>query len=86
MGYNAQANGQVEASNKALIGILDKMLKENPRDWHKILSKTLWAYKTSKRSYIGVSHFSLTYGQDAILPMEVVLPSIRVSRQNDLTP
>ena len=62
------------------------MLKENPRDWHKILSETLWAYRTSKRSSIGVSHFSLTYGQDAILPIEVVVPSLRVSRQNGLTP
>ena len=61
------------------------MLKENPRDWHRILSKTLWSYKTSKRSSIGVSPFSLTYEQDAVLPMEVVVPSLRVSRKNGLT-
>ena len=30
--FYAQANGQVEASNKVLIGILKKMLEENPRD------------------------------------------------------
>ena len=30
--FYAQANGQVEASNKVLIGILEKMLEENPRD------------------------------------------------------
>ena len=28
----------------------------------------------------------MTYGQDAVLPMEVVVPSLRVSRQNGLTP
>ena len=33
-----------------------------------------------------MSPFSLTYGQDAILPMEVVVPSLRVSKQNGLTP
>ena len=44
------------------------------------------AYKTSKRSCIGISPFSLTYGQDAILPMEVVVPSLRVSRKNGLAP
>ena len=43
----AQAKGQAEASNKVLIGILEKILEENLRDWHRILSKTLWAYKTS---------------------------------------
>ena len=39
--FYAQANGQVEASNKMLISILKKMLEDNPRDWHIILSKTL---------------------------------------------
>ena len=61
------------------------MLEENPREWHMILLETLWAYRTSKMSSTWVSHFSLTYGQDAILPMEVVVPYLRVSRQNDLT-
>ena len=36
--FYAQANGQTEASNKMLIGIMEKMLEENPRDWHRILS------------------------------------------------
>ena len=69
-----------------LIGILEKMLEKNPIDWHRILSETLWAYITSKGSSIGVSPISITYGQDAVLPMEVVVPSLRVSRKNGLTP
>ena len=63
-----------------LINILEKMLEDNPRDWHGILSETLWAYRTSKRDSKGVSPYSLTYGNDAMLPMEVVVPSLRVSR------
>ena len=51
-----------------------------------ILSETLWASRTSKRDSTGVNPYSPTYGQDAVLPMEVVVPSIRVSRQNDLNP
>ena len=60
--FYAQANGQAEASNKVLITILEKMLENNPRDWHIILFETLWAYRTSKRCSIGVSPYSLTYG------------------------
>ena len=56
--FYAQANGQAEASNKVFIGILKKMLEENLKDWHRILSETLWAYRTSKRRSTGVSIFS----------------------------
>ena len=66
--------------HKLLINILEKMLEDNPKDWHKILSKTLWAYRTSKRDSIGVSPYSITYGQDAMLPMEVVVHFLRLSR------
>ena len=39
--------GQVELSNKVLIGVLEKMLKENPKDWHRVLLETWWAYRIS---------------------------------------
>ena len=84
--FYAQVQGQVKASNKVLIGILEKILEENPEYWHRILSKTLWAYRTSKRSSTRVSPFSLTYGQDAVLPIEIVVSSLRVLRQNGITP
>ena len=62
------------------------MLEDNPRDLHIILSETLWAYRTSKRGSTRVSPYSLTYGHDAVLPMEMVVSSLRVSRQNGLNP
>ena len=60
--FYAQVNEQVEASNKVLINILKKMLEDSPRDWNKILPKTLWAYSTSERGSTWVSPYSLTYG------------------------
>ena len=84
--FYAQENGQAKTFNKVLINILEKMLEDNPRDWHVILSETLWGYRTSKRGSIGVSPYSLTYGYDAVLPMEVAVPSLRVSSQNGLNP
>ncbi|XP_073282149.1 uncharacterized protein [Primulina huaijiensis] len=79
-----QSNGQAEASNKVLIKILQKMMEENPRDWPRLLSETLWAYRTSKRTATGVSHFFLTFGHDAVLPLEIMVQSMRVARQNKL--
>ena len=60
------------------------MLEDNPRDWHIILFETLWAYKTSKIDSTWA--YFLTYGQHAVLPMEVVVPSLKVSRHNDINP
>ncbi|XP_075478724.1 uncharacterized protein LOC142519564 [Primulina tabacum] len=78
-----QFNGQAEASNKVLIKILQKMMEENPRDWPRLLSETLWAYRTSKRTATGVSHFPLTFGHDAVLSLEIMVPSMRVAKQNE---
>ncbi|PRQ31678.1 putative ribonuclease H-like domain-containing protein [Rosa chinensis] len=83
--YYAQANGQAEATNKVLIQIVEKMIQENPRDWHNLLSETLWAYQISKRSATGTTPFALTYGHDAILSMEMTVRSLRVAMQNNLT-
>ena len=84
--FYAQENGKTEASNKVLISIMEKMLEDNLKDWQKFLSETLCAYRTSKRDSTGVSPYSLTYGQDAVLPMEVEVPSLRVSKKNGLNP
>ncbi|XP_024156077.1 uncharacterized protein K02A2.6 [Rosa chinensis] len=83
--YYAQANGQAEATNKVLNQIVEKMIQENPRDWYNLLSETLWAYRTSKRSATGTTPFALTYAHDAILPMEMTVRSLKVAMQNNLT-
>ncbi|GKV01604.1 hypothetical protein SLEP1_g14149 [Rubroshorea leprosula] len=82
--HYAQANGQAEASNKIIINILEKMADDNPRRWHELLSDTLSAYRTSQRSSTKVTPFSLTYGHDAVLPMELTTRSLRIAIQNGL--
>ncbi|XP_008222755.1 PREDICTED: protein NYNRIN-like [Prunus mume] len=75
--YYAQANGHAESSNKVIINIIRKMLEKNPKQWHEKLSETLWAYKTSKREATGMTPYALTYGHDAILPMEIAVQSFK---------
>ncbi|CAL2246400.1 unnamed protein product [Prunus armeniaca] len=82
--YYAQANGQVESSNKVIINIIRKMLEKNPNQWHEKLSETLWAYRTSKRDATGMTLYALTYGHDAILPMEIAVQSLRIAQQHNL--
>jgi transposase InsO family protein len=45
--YYAQANGQGEASNKGIIKLIKRKIKENPKRWHTVLNKALWSYSMS---------------------------------------
>jgi hypothetical protein len=82
--YYAQANGQAKASNKGLIKIIKRRIKENPRRWHKKLSEALWAHRTSRYGATKVTPFELVFGQKAMQPMEIGLQSLRVTGQGSL--
>ncbi|CAN6681930.1 unnamed protein product [Malus baccata var. baccata] len=69
--YYPQSNGQAESSNKILVNIIKRMVIESPEKWHERLGNTLWAYKTSKRAGTGTTPYALTFGQDAVLAMEI---------------
>ncbi|XP_060668102.1 uncharacterized protein LOC132799678 [Ziziphus jujuba] len=68
--YFTQANGQAKAKNKVLKGIIEKMVDDNPKNWHNLLVETLWAYRTSKKFSTGTTPFVLTYGHDIVLSLE----------------
>ncbi|KAM1889938.1 hypothetical protein ACFX13_047874 [Malus domestica] len=82
--YYPQANGQVEASNKVLIGILEKMIKERLGIWHLRINEALWAYRTSLRTATGTTPYALTYRHDAILPVELSINSLRTIEKSSL--
>ncbi|XP_042518579.1 uncharacterized protein LOC122092327 [Macadamia integrifolia] len=81
--YYAQGNGQAEASNKVLKANLAKVINDNPATWAKLLSKVLWAFRTTKRT--GTTPFSLAFGYDQVFPMEVTVRSLQVTHQHNLT-
>jgi hypothetical protein len=81
--YYAQANGQAKSSNKTLIKLIKKKIEEKPRRWHEVLSKALWAHRTSRHSGTKVTPFELVYGQEVMLPVEN-LDGYRLAKQNDL--
>jgi hypothetical protein len=83
--YYAQGNGQAKASNKVLIKIIKKRIKDNPRRWHEKLSEALWTHRTSRHGAVKVTLFELVYGQEVVLPVEIGLQSLRVTRQGSLS-
>ncbi|XP_077226343.1 uncharacterized protein LOC143859575 [Tasmannia lanceolata] len=81
--YRPQTNGAVEAANKNIKVIISKMT-ETYKDWSNKLPFALWAYRTSIRSSTGVTPYSLVYGMEAVLPVEVRIPSLRVMMEANL--
>ncbi|PKI43602.1 hypothetical protein CRG98_036005 [Punica granatum] len=70
-------NGAVEAANKNIKKIIVKMTV-NYKDWHEMLPFALLAYRTSVRSSTEATLYSLVYGMEAVLLVEVEIPSMRV--------
>ncbi|KAK2372816.1 hypothetical protein QL285_073909 [Trifolium repens] len=82
--YYVQANGQVEAANKTIIGLIKKHIAQKPRNWHNTLNQVLWACRNSPKESTNSTPFRLTYGHDAVLSVEIMVQSIRVQRQMEI--
>jgi len=72
-----QGNGQVEAVNKVIVNGLKKRLDEAKGRWIEELPHVLWTYRTTPRRSTGETPFSLTYGAEAVLPIENNFPTLR---------
>ena len=78
--YRPKMNGTVEAANKNVKKIIAKAT-ETYKDWHEKLPFALHAYRTGVQTSIGATPYSLVYGMEAVLPIEVKIPSLRVRRE-----
>ena len=74
----------VEAANKNIKRILRKMV-ETSRVWSEKLPFALWAYRTSFRTSTGSTPYSLVYGMEALLPIEIEMGSLRVALEHQIS-
>ena len=72
-------NGTVEAANKNIKKIIQKMTMTY-KYWHEMLPFSLHGYRTSPQTSIGETPFSLIYGMEVVLPFEVQIPSLRITK------
>jgi hypothetical protein len=75
--YRPKMNGAVEAANKNIKKIVQKMVITY-KDWHAWLPYALHAYRIAVRTSAGATPYSLVYGMEAVVPLEVEIPSLRV--------
>ena len=76
-------NGAVEAANKNMKKIIAKTT-ETYKDWHEKLPFALHAYRIGVRTSTGATPYSLVYGMEVVLPIEMEIPSLRVLREIEL--
>ena len=74
-----QGNGQAEAVNKVILSGLKKRLDDAKGKWVEELPHVLWTYKTMPRRSTGETPFSMTYGAEAVIPLESGFPTTRTS-------
>ncbi|XP_057738155.1 uncharacterized protein LOC130955332 [Arachis stenosperma] len=73
-----QTNGQVESANKIILSGLKKRLDNKKGAWADELGSVLWSYRTTEQSSTKETPFRLTYGVDAVIPVEIGEPSPRL--------
>ena len=78
--YYPKGNGQAETSNKRLLKILGKMMKENEKGWREELPTALWAHGIAKSQTIGASPFSLVYNTKVVILIDLVRPTVKLAK------
>ena len=74
-----QANGQAEAVNKVIVNRLKKILDDAKGRWVEELPHVLWTYRTIPHKSTGETPFSMTYGAEAVIPLEAGFPTLKTS-------
>uniref|UniRef100_A0A2N9F3Z1 Uncharacterized protein n=1 Tax=Fagus sylvatica TaxID=28930 RepID=A0A2N9F3Z1_FAGSY len=78
-----QANGQVEVTNRSLLKLIKTRLEGAKGLWPEELPSILWAYRTTVRIPTGETPFRMTFGSEAVVPVEIELTTLRTSAYDD---
>ena len=92
--YSSQAhpqfNGQAEVTIRTLKAALKTKLEDLKGNWVEYLPEVLWAYRTTQKSATRETPFALSFGTEAVAPVEVGIKSPRIElasvEHNDKAP
>ncbi|PKA54045.1 hypothetical protein AXF42_Ash016210 [Apostasia shenzhenica] len=84
--WHPHTNGQAKAANKNILNISKKRLDDAKTRWPEELPGALWAYNTTPSEVTQESPFSLSFGMNAVIPVELEHISPRVEAAASFEP
>ncbi|XP_071718923.1 uncharacterized protein [Rutidosis leptorrhynchoides] len=78
------ANGLCEVTNRDIVSGIKKRLNEKWNGWVDELSNVLWAHRTTFKKSTSETPFSLVYGSEAMIPVEVFVETHRVANFDEI--
>lgn len=67
---------------KTIVSILKKTIGISHRDWYTLILLALWNCRTSIIILTWVTTFSLIYGNEVVMPLELEIPYLRIQLQD----
>ncbi|GKV11424.1 hypothetical protein SLEP1_g22685 [Rubroshorea leprosula] len=77
--YHPESNGMVESVNKCILKGIKPRLEQHKAKWADELNNVLWTYRTTSRTATCETPYHLAFGTEAVIPIEIGVPSFRVT-------
>ena len=81
--YHPKTGGHTERFNRTLCTMLGSVVNDQNNNWDEQIPHVLFAYRTAEHASTKTDPFSLVYGREARLPIELDLPVDSNSENND---
>ncbi|XP_057760122.1 uncharacterized protein LOC130980459 [Arachis stenosperma] len=74
---------KAEAANRVVLQAIKKKLNDAKGEWAELIPEILWGYNTTIQTTTGETPFKLVYGSEALIPIEVGIPTPRTELYNE---